>query len=236
LYADLMQEIDWSVAEVLRTLKEQGLEKNTLVIFTSDNGPWFNFGNHAGSSGGFREGKGTTFEGGHRVPCIMRWPGVIPAGLVCNQLSSSIDLLPTLASLCNLDLPSKKIDGVNLLPLLKGDLDQQPRRYFYYYYRKNHLQAVRRDHWKLVLPHEGRSYLNQAPGVDGFPGKAPENIQFPMALYDLRRDPSEAYDVQQYNPQIVEELLKVAEAARADLGDEITKRQGTGTRPAGKVE
>jgi arylsulfatase A-like enzyme len=236
LYADLMQEIDWSVAQILNTLKAQGLEKNTLVIFTSDNGPWFNFGNHAGSSGGFREGKGTTFEGGHRVPCIMRWPGVIPTGLVCNQLSSSIDLLPTLASLCNLDLPSKKIDGVNLLPLLKGNLDQQPRRYFYYYYRKNHLQAVRRDHWKLVLPHEGRSYLNQAPGIDGFPGKAPENIQFPMALYDLRRDPSEAYDVQQYNPQIVEELLKVAEEARADLGDEITNRKGTGTRPAGKIE
>lgn len=236
LYGDVMMEMDWSVGEIMKTLSENRLDNNTLVIFTSDNGPWSNFGNHAGSSGGFREGKGTTFEGGQRVPCIMRWKGVIPAGLVCNQLTSTIDILPTLGALTHTKLPPSRIDGVNMLPILRGDMLYEPRKYFYYYYQKNALQAVRRDNWKLVLEHKGRSYVGQLPGDNGFPGDAPENIERGMALYDLRRDPAEAYDVQKKYPDILIELLKVAEQARDDLGDDLTKKEGKNRRPIGKVE
>jgi len=236
LFADLMLEMDWSVGEILKTLSRNGLEENTIVVFTSDNGPWLNFGNHAGSSGGLREGKGCSFEGGLRVPCIVKWNKHIPKGLICNQLASTIDLLPTLAEACSLELPQEPIDGTSLMSLLKGDLSQQPRRYYYYYYRKNDLQAVRYDHWKLVLPHQGRSYYNQLPGNNGFPGDTPENVQFSLGLYDLRRDPAEAYDVQTLYPEIVTELLKVAEQARADLGDDLTGRIGENVRAIGQTD
>lgn len=235
-YGDVLMEIDWSVGEIMKTLKESGLDKNTVVIFTSDNGPWLNFGNHAGSSGGLREGKGTSFEGGQRVPCLVRWKGVTPEGIVCNKLTSTIDLLPTIANICGTKLPAKKIDGVDILPLLKGDMDATPRKYFYYYYRRNNLEAVRRDDWKLVLPHEGRSYEGQILGNDGFPGKAPENNPYPLALYDLRRDPAERYDVKGVYPDILAELQKVAEEAREDLGDDITKRTGKNVRLSGVIK
>lgn len=235
-YGDVLMEIDWSVGEIMKVLKENGLDKNTVVIFTSDNGPWLNYGNHAGSSGGLREGKGTAFEGGQRVPCIVRWKGITPEGIVCNKLTSTIDLLPTIAKICGTKLPTHKIDGVDILPLLKGDMEATPRKYFYYYYRRNNLEAVRRDDWKLVLPHEGRSYEGQVPGNDGFPGKAPENIPFPLALYDLRRDPAERYDVKETYPEILAELQKVAEEAREDLGDDITKRTGKNVRKSGMVQ
>lgn len=235
-YGDVMLEIDWSVGEIMKALKNNGLDKNTIVIFTSDNDPWLNYGNHAGSSGGLREGKGNSFEGGQRVPCIVRWKGVTPEGIVCNKLTSTIDLLPTIANICGTKLPAKKIDGVDILPLLKGDMDAAPRKYFYYYYRRNNLEAVRRDDWKLVLPHEGRTYEGQVPGNDGFPGKAPENNPFPLALYDLRRDPAERYDVKEIYPDILAELQKVAEEAREDLGDDITKRTGKNVRMSGVIK
>jgi arylsulfatase len=136
LYGDVIMEIDWSIGEVLKALKANGLDKNTLVIVTSDNGPWLNYGNHAGSSGGYREGKGTSYEGGQRVPCVMRWKGTMPEGLVCNKLSSTIDLLPTIAKFCQAKLPSNKIDGLDISELLKGNLSAEPRKSFYYYYRK----------------------------------------------------------------------------------------------------
>lgn len=114
-------------------------------------------------------------------------------------------------------------------------MDSQPRKYFYYYYRRNDLQAVRRDNWKLVLPHKGRSYINRLPGEDGFPGPSPEDISHKQGLYDLRRDAAEVYDVQEKYPAILAELLKVAEEAREDLGDDITKREGKNRRPNGKL-
>ena len=236
LFGDVMMEVDWSVGEVLKTLRETGVDKNTIVIFTSDNGPWQNYGNHAGSTGGLREAKGVSFEGGHRVPCLVRWPGVTPAGRVCTQLSSTIDLLPTLTAACGATLPEKRIDGVSLMPLFKGDFTQTPRREFYYYYRKNNLEAVRRDHWKLVFPHPGRTYEGQLPGKDGFPGKVPEDHPFPMALYDLRRDPGERYDMQSQHPEIMAELQALAEKARTDLGDDLTGRTGANVRGIGRVK
>jgi arylsulfatase A-like enzyme len=235
LYGDVLMEIDWSVGEIMKTLKANHLDKNTLLIFTSDNGPWMNFGNHAGSTGGLREGKGTSFEGGQKVPCIMRWPGKIPAGSVCTELAATIDLLPTITKITNASLPAQTIDGLNILPLLLNPSSGPIRTTFYYYYRKNSLEAVRNEQYKLVFPHEGRSYLNQLPGKDGFPGKAPENVPVTMALFDLRRDPGERYDVQTDHPAIVQQLMQLAEKAREELGDDLQKRKGKGIRPAGKL-
>lgn len=235
LYADLMMEIDWSVGEIVKTLEATGLDKNTMIIFTSDNGPWINYGNHAGSSGGFREGKGTSYEGGHRVPAIIKWKGKVPAGLICNQLCSTIDILPTLAAICGTSLPDNKIDGVNIQALLEGDMSKKPRQFFAYYYHRNSLEAVRKDQWKLVFPHKGRSYMGQLPGSDGYPGPAPENNEEPFALYDLRRDPAEQYDVQKKYPEIVKELEAYGQSVRAELGDDLTNTPGTQRRPLGTL-
>ncbi len=236
LYGDVMMEIDWSVGEVMKALRDKKIEKNTLVIFTSDNGPWLNFGNHAGSTGGLREGKGTSYEGGQRVPCIMQWKGTIEAGKICNSLASTIDFFPTIASLLQEPLPDKKIDGVSLMPILKGDYTAKPRKEFYYYYRKNSLEAVRSGDWKLVLAHPGRSYLQHPVGKDGYPGKAEENVEREQALYDLRRDAGERYDVQAEFPEVVQSLLKLADKAREDLGDDILSISGANRRAIGQVE
>lgn len=234
-FGDVMMEVDWSVGEVLKALKKNGLDKNTLVIFTSDNGPWLNFGNHAGTTGGLREGKGSSWEGGQRVPCIMKWPGNIPEGKICNKLSGTIDLLPTLAAITEAKLPENKIDGVNILPLLLGDANASPRRSFYYYYNKNSLEAVQKDYFKLVLPHRYRSYCGVLPGKDGWPGKVGTDSVKTVELYDLRRDPGERYDVKELYPEIVEELQKIVEEARQDLGDDITNRQGSNRRKPGRA-
>jgi len=219
----------------MKTLEENGLSDNTLVIFTSDNGPWLNFGNHAGSTAGLREGKGTSFEGGQRVPCLMKWPGVIPQGIVCNKLAATIDILPTLAAITGAGLPEKRIDGVNILPLMEGDPTANPREYLYYYYQKNSLEAVRKGGWKLVLPHKYRSYEGVMPGEDGFPGEYAE-AETGLALYDMRRDPGERYDVKELYPGIVEDLTKLAEQAREDLGDDLTGNPGKNRRDPGRLQ
>ena len=234
VYGDVMMELDWSVGEVLKTIKEQGLEDNTLIILTSDNGPWRKFGNWAGSSGGLREGKTTVFEGGQRVPCVMKWKGNIPAGMVNNKLASSIDLLPTFVAICGLQMPANKIDGVDITDLLTGKAKSSPRRNFYYYFDDNSLKGVRRDDWKLMLPHDYFTYEKDLLGKDGVPGKTTK-VNFPMALYDLRQDPGERYDLQESYPEIVVELQKLAEEARADLGDDLKAIKGINRRPAGMV-
>jgi arylsulfatase len=204
------------------------------VIFTSDTGPWQNFVNHAGSTSGLREAKGTTFEGGNRVPFIAQWNGHIQGGKINNGLSSNIDLLPTICAITNSKLPVKKIDGVNVISLLKDEEKAEPRKEFLYYYRKNNLEAVRKGQWKLVLAHPGRTYEGFMPGQDGFPGKGREDFPFPEALYDLRRDPGERYDVQSLYPAVVADLKQLAEKAREELGDDLTQRKGTGNRAAGQ--
>lgn len=235
MYGDVMMEIDWSVGQVMKALKENGLEENTLLIFTCDNGPWLNFGNHAGTTGGLREGKGTSFEGGQRVPCIMRWPSVIPEGKINNKLSATLDILPTIAEITGAALPEHKIDGVSILSLLKGDKEANPRNHFYFYYRKNSLEAVRKDKWKLIFPHPTRSYEGVLPGNDGWPGPyAQDTAEF--ALYNLRRDAGERYDVKELYPEIVKELQALAEKARTDLGDDLQERTGNNVRECGKIE
>ena len=232
LYGDVIMELDWSIGQIRKKLKELKLEENTLLIVTSDNGPWLNYGNNAGSSGGLREGKGTSFEGGQRVPCLMSWKGVIPEGIICNNLASSIDILPTIAAISGAALPKKKIDGVNIFELMKGDFSQNPREHFLYYYRKNSLEAVRKGNWKLIFPHPTRSYEGFVPGKDGLPGQVNENFFFEGGLFDLRRDPGERYNVRGEHPEIEAELLKIAAAAREDLGDDLTKNPGKNRRPA----
>ena len=236
VYGDVMMEIDWSVGQIIGTLDKLKLSEKTLVIFTSDNGPWLNYGNHAGSSGGLREGKGTSFEGGQRVPCLMRWKGTIPEGIVCNKLASGIDILPTLAAIAGAPLPEKKIDGINIIELMKGNRDANPRKSFLYYYRRNNLEAVTNGNWKLVFPHPGRTYEGFTPGKDGMPGAANENFNFAGALYDLRRDPGERYNVKDSNPEIVKELEIIANEAREDLGDDLTNSPGKNRREPGRVK
>ena len=236
MYGDVMMEVDWSIGEIMKALERNGIADNTLVIFTSDNGPWLNFGNHAGTTGGLREGKGTSWEGGQRVPCIMRWPGVIPAGDICNKLASSIDILPTIVEITGASLPDKKIDGISILPLLLGDKNLTPRHEFYYYYQQNTLEAVQRDYWKVILPHKGISYVGVAPGKDGWPGKTVSIEIKQNELYDLRRDPGENYNIAEYYPEILKELLIIAQEARNDLGDDYTKNPGANRRKAGTIK
>ncbi|WP_420147789.1 sulfatase [Spirosoma sp.] len=235
LFGDVITELDWSVGQIMSELKQQKLDKNTLVIFISDNGPWLNYGDHAGSTGGFREGKGTSFEGGHRVPCLVRWPGVVPAGRVSNKLLTTMDILPTVAKICGARLPKQRIDGIDWLTLLKGDDTVTPRDHFYYYYRKSSLEAVRQGDWKLVFAHPSRTYEGFLPGQNGKPGATDEKHEVPKALYDLRRDPGERYNVLEQRPDVVTQLEKLAEEARADLGDDLQKRTGTNIREPGRI-
>jgi arylsulfatase len=234
LYGDVMMELDWSVGEILSTLQRNGIDKNTLVIFTSDNGPWLNYGNHAGSTSGLREGKGTSWEGGQRVPCIMHWPGVISPGLICNNLASTIDILPTFAQLSNAKLPENKIDGISILPLLRNEANANPRSNFYYYYQKNSLEAVTDGEWKLVFPHKFRSYENNLPGNDGNPGNVSEQ-SVALMLFDLRRDPGERYNVLELYPDVVKRLNKIADEARIDLGDDLQQVEGKNRRSPGQI-
>ena len=234
IYGDVVEEIDWSVGEILKTLKETGVAGNTLVVFTSDNGPWLNYGNHAGSAGGLREGKNTTWEGGQRVPCIMYWPGVIPEGTICNRMASTIDILPTLTNLTDAPLPARKIDGVSILTLLKGEDTANPREIFLYYFRDDCLQAVRKNQWKLVFSHESSSYGVFPPGRDGKFGQI-GSARVEMGLFDMWRDPGERYNMKDSFPEVVAELEKIAEEAREDLGDGLTHRKGKNLRPPGRV-
>lgn len=233
LYGDVMMELDWSIGQIRATLKETGLQENTLLIVTSDNGPWLSYGNHAGSAGAFREGKGTTSEGGQRVPCLLEWKGVIPPGVVCNSITAGMDLLPTIVQATGAKMPAKKIDGVSLLEILKGDLSAAPRETMLFYYRKNSLEAVRHGNWKLVFDHPGRSNEGFSPGVDGLPGPGTESLIQHGGLYDLRRDPGERYNVAFENPEVVARLRKIADDAREELGDDIEGKDGKNRRPIG---
>ena len=234
LYGDVIQEIDWSVGQIMASLKEHGLDERTLVIFSSDNGPWLSYGNHAGSAGPLREGKGTTWEGGQRVPCIARWPGQIPAGSECRELTATIDILPTLAKLAGGQLPQDRIiDGQDLWPLLSSQPGaKSPHKAFYYYWDYG-LDAVRVADWKLVFPHKYRS-LTGTPGQDGKPGGYSEATT-ELALYNLDQDEGETRNLASQYPHLVQDLKVLAEQAREDLGDSHQMRPGKNRRPPGRL-
>jgi len=232
MYGDVIEEIDWSVGQVLAALDRHGVAGNTLVIFTSDNGPWLNFGNHAGSVGPLREGKGTAFEGGPRVPAIMRWPGRIAPGSVCSRMASTLDILPTLAAVAQAALPDRPIDGVSILPLLEGDPGADPRSVFFFYYDAE-LRAVREGRWKRVFSHRTRSYEGVEPGRDGYPGPYAFPV-VPDALYDMETDVGERTDVAAEHPDVVVRLDALAEGARRALGDRLRARVGEEVRSPGR--
>lgn len=232
MYGDVMMEIDWSVGRILDALKRCGIDDRTMVIFASDNGPWLNFGNHAGTAGPLREGKGTSWEGGICVPFIARWPGRIPAGTECRRLAASIDVLPTLAALAGAPLPERRIDGVSLVPLLEGEPKADPRTSMYCYWGRA-LEAVREGKWKLHFPHAYRSIENATPGRDGIPGDYGQ-ARTELALYDLEADVGEKINVADRHPDIVARLKALADRARADLGDGT--RSGPGCRSPGQVD
>lgn len=231
VYGDVIMEIDWSVGEILKTLEKNSLDDNTLVVFTTDNGPWLNFGNHAGSAIPLREGKGTAWEGGVRVPCIMRWPGHIPAGSVCDKMAATLDLLPTFAAITGATLPKHKIDGVNILSLFEGTPEPNPRDHLFYYYGKQ-LQCVRQGKWKLHFPHVYRSYQGVKPGMDGVPGFYLKG-ETGFELYDLENDIGEKHNIAKKYPEVVKRLQSLGEKAREELGD--GKRKGKGVRPPGRL-
>ncbi|MFN8218637.1 MAG: sulfatase [Fimbriimonadales bacterium] len=233
LYGDVIQEIDWSVGEILKTIRQAGLDKNTLVFFSSDNGPWRPYGDHAGSTGGLREGKGTTFEAGFREPGIFRWPGKIPAGSVSNEVATTMDLLPTIASLAGAKLPEAKVDGHDIRPLIFAEPGAKTPWKWFYYYWPDQLQAVRSGDWKLHVPHKHRHQTEPA-GRNGKPA-GEVTAEIGLALFDLSKDPAESTNVADQHPDVVRRLMRLIEIGRRELGDTITKAKGTDVRPPGKV-
>ncbi|MGA0134102.1 MAG: sulfatase [Opitutales bacterium] len=224
-YAETLADLDRMVGAIMRVLDDMKVAENTILIFTSDNGPWLNFGKHAGSAGHFREGKGTTFEGGVRVPLIVRWPGKVEAGSVSGALSSNIDLLPTVIEACGLSSPALPIDGLSFLPVLKGERAKVREDFAYYYGDK--LEAVRVGRWKLHLPHKHRSYEDMVfPKQDGAPAET-KTKSIDLSLYDLVADPGERVDVKDRNPEVVNELKAFAEKER--------KRMDAAKRPVGRA-
>jgi arylsulfatase A-like enzyme len=220
-YGDWIQEVDTSTGELLQTLKDFKLDKNTLVIFTSDNG---SNARNGGSNAPLKGTKGSTHEGGMRVPCLMRWPGTIPAGKTCAQLASTLDLLPTLSSLAGASVPTdRKIDGLNITDLILAKEGAQTPRNSLFYYHTTQLQAVRSGKWKLVLPRKVR--------FDGWSGKKEDTS---LELYDLSVDPGESTDIAAKHPDVVERLRKLARQAQEELGD--GPKEGSGQRPAGWVD
>ena len=211
-----VEAIDWSTAVILRELRDLGLDENTIVIFTSDNG-----GNckKGGSNAPLRGIKGTTWEGGLRVPCIIRWTGKIPAGKSAGGIVSAIDFLPTLARWAGTQEPQDRtIDGIDMRPYLLGQTETSPRDTFFYY-NGSRLEAVRCGNWKLFADH--------SPGLEEHSANA---------LYNLDSDVGETTDVSDENPDVVARLTSLLEQCREDMGDELTGIEGKNRRPVGQVK
>jgi len=255
LYGDVIEELDWSVGEILAALKANGVDDRTMVFYFSDNGPFLSYGTHAGRAEPLREGKLTSWDGGMRSPCLLRWPGRTPAGRVCMEPVMSIDLLPTLAGLISAPLPPKSIDGLDILPVLEGRPGARTPHEALYFYAGEELQAVRTGDWKLHFAHEyltpagptrsdGKpaNFENMKPaamdefGIRGIASRHGYRIvSTPSALYDVRTDPGETRDVAAGHPDVVRRLEALAEEARADLGDTLRGRKGSGVRPPGRL-
>jgi len=229
LYGDVVEELDWSVGEVLRTLKEEGREKDTLVMFSSDNGPWYQ-----GSPGRLRGRKGSTYEGGIREPFLARWPGRIPRGKVTPALASLMDVFPTVTKLCGGKLPAAPLDGVDMWPLLAGGQESGDRPPLLYFNDWN-LQCARWKNWKLhVARHNTAQYAPAPPGgIHNFQLARPE-------LYDLANDVDESYDVAPDRPEIVAKIQAQIAALMTTFPEPVQKayadskaRQSSPTMPAG---
>ncbi len=235
-YGDVIEEIDWSVGEVLDALERSGVSDNTFVVFTSDNGPWLIFGDHAGSAAPLREGKDTAFEGGQRVPAIVRFPGRVPAGSVSSEMVLSMDILPTVAQLtASTALDTRMIDGRDVWPILSGVAGARSPHEAFFYYRGRDLQAVRSGRWKLHVPHWYQSIDGGVVANGGAVGSFMRR-DIGLALFDLEADVGETTDLAGTHPGVVDSLLEYVEWARDDIGDALTDRTGRNARQPGRVE
>ena len=235
LYGDVIMEIDWSVGQIIDALKANGLEENTIVIFTSDNGPWLSYGNHAGSALPLREGKGTAWEGGQREPFIIKYPKKLKSGGVIDAPVMAIDILPTIAAVTNSQLPQLEIDGKSAWSLLTGKTKESPQKAYFFYYRVNELFGVRYGKWKLYFPHRYRTMDGQEPGKDGLPGDYRMIDLDEIELYDLHADISETKNVAEENPKVVAEIKLLANDIRFRLGDALLDLEGSQTREPGRI-
>jgi arylsulfatase len=236
LYGDVIMEIDWSVGQIMDALNANGLEENTIVIFTSDNGPWLAYGNHAGSALPFREGKGTAWEGGQREPFIMKYPNKIKAGRSIDTPVMAIDILPTIAEITNTELPIKTIDGKSVWKVLTGESKESPQEAYFFYYKVNELHGVRYGKWKLYFPHNYRTMRGQKPGKDGIPSSYKMIDLDEIELYDVINDLSETKNVAKENPEVVEKIKLLANTMRFRLGDSLIELEGSETRKPGRSE
>ncbi len=235
LYGDVIMEIDWSVGQIMNKLKEHQLDENTLFIFTSDNGPWLNFGNHAGSALPLREGKGTAWEGGQREPCVIYFPKEIEGGRTLDSPMMTIDILPTIAEITGADLPQNKIDGKSLWKVWTGKTDQSQQQAYFFYYKKNELHGVRYKEWKLYFPHTYRTLNGRSGGQDGYPVNYEMNAVENIELYNLNKNISETTNVAAQYPEVVEKIKTLAHDMRKELGDNLYGIEGTENRSAGKI-
>ena len=235
LFGDVVMEVDWSVGEILNALHRNQLDRKTLVIFTSDNGPWLSYGDHAGSAKPLREGKGTMFDGGCRVPTVMWQPGTVPAGTVCREPVMTIDILPTIAEIIGAQLPPHPIDGLSILPLIRGDAGAKSPHQALYFYWGRELQAVRMGKWKLHFLHQYRTLAGRPGGTGGEPVPY-EQASIGLSLFDLEADPGETTNVAELYPQVVQQIEALADSMREDLGDALRQTTGKGARPAGTLQ
>jgi arylsulfatase A-like enzyme len=213
-YGAAVECIDWAASVLFDEIKELGLDENTLIVFTSDNGSRGR--DEGGSNAPLRGGKGSTWEGGQRLPCIMRWPGKIPAGTECNEMTLSMDFLPTFAGLAGSDVPDDRIiDGKSILPLMSGEEEATTQHDSFFYYYKDDIQAVRSGNWKLHIRRRDDEVVE---------------------LYDLASDIGEAEDVHDQHPDVVECLLSKIQSCREDIGDGAADMEGANCRPVGRVE
>ncbi len=230
-YGGAVAAIDWATDALLQELKSLGLDEDTLVIFTSDNGSRMQ--GQGGSNGNLRGIKGTTWEGGMRVPMIARWPGKIPAGKVCNELTLSMDLYPTLAAVGAAECPSDRIiDGKDIQPILYDEPGAESPHDAFFYYKKNVLEAVRSGKWKLHIRREAPKKSGNLT-VDRGSVPAIEKLQ---ELYDLETDIGETQNLYDQYPDIVADLEAKADACRKDIGDDSVGVTGENIRPSGRVD
>ena len=235
LYGDVMQELDAGVGTILGALEDEGIRDNTIVVFAADNGPWLVYGNHSGETGGLREGKRTTFDGGVRTPAMISWPDGIAPGQVIDTPAAVMDLFPTFAALGNATVPTDRvIDGVDLRPLVMEDTGETydaDRPLAFYDWDSRSLHAVRSGQWKLVFPHSYET-VDEA-GQDGARGTYTW-VNQSLALFDMVNDPDETTNVLSDHPDIYADLLAAANGFRADLGDNLTSTPaGADVRPLG---
>jgi arylsulfatase A len=200
IYGDVIEEIDWGVGEILKTLKEEGLDKNTLIVFTSDNGPWLVFEDKGGSAGLLREGKGTSYEGGMKVPAIFWWPGKIKPAII-HEIGSALDLFPTINMIAGIEIPEDRIyDGFNISPVL-FNLEKSKRQNIFYYHGQE-VFAIRNGKWKIHYKTWENAYTNKRKIVE----------HNPVMLFNLDIDPSEKYDISLANPDIVKSFDVILES------------------------